>query len=220
MEEESLQHHELEPTSVWGITKVCLHEEQEPDMPYLPGQRWKPPRKTQSIRPVVSTPVRFRKNEQRALDGEHMEITLGQILVNLHVTTADFNEKAFVHLVQFRYRNKCNYALAAPTVIMTDSTGAPTYGSSFNKISEAILKDRQLPVWFLPPDRLLQPRDESTGWVVFDQVARDSNEFKGIGNTTNEVPVHLKLALVLFEEPGQTTGRMKGEEIFEFTLRP
>lgn len=192
-------------------------------MPNLPGQRWRTPRKTQSIRPVVSTPVRFRKNEQRALEGEHLEITLGQILVNLHVTTADFNQKAFVSLVQFRYRNKCNYSLVAPTVIMTDSAGAPTYGSSFNKISEAILKDRQLPVWFLPPDRLLQPHDESTGWIVFDQVARDSNDIKdsaGVTDGLSVVPVHFKLALVLYEEPGQTTGRMKGEEIFEFTLRP
>lgn len=221
MQEESLSDHELTPVSVWATTKINFYEEeQESGLPFIPAPRWREPKQPKIIAELPPPPPKaiFAKDDQRALRGRYMEITLGRILFNLHVIAGRDNEQSVVSLVELRYQNTCKFNQPIPTVIMTDSRGVPTSGRSFNEISLIVLKDQQVPIWFQSPAQLLEAEGQTTGWVVFDRLARDFNDVE-VGHDAIVIPRHLRLALVLYEVPGQTGSRIKGEEIFEFNIK-
>lgn len=223
MQQESLSSYEVTLPPLWGTTKINFYEDEEEEevgLPFLPGARRrvkKTPKKRAEVAPPP-TKVIFGKEQPRILKGQHMEITLGRILCNLQVKAGCTNENSVVSLIELRYQNSCRFGQTTPTVMMTDFHGIPCGGRSFNEISAVVLKDQQVPVWFPSPARLLAAGEETTGWVVFDHLARDCNDIN-IGGGTTVTPRHLALALALYETSGQTAGRMKGEEIFEFNFR-
>lgn len=186
MQEESFSDHELTLASVWGTTKIVPYEEEPEEqalLPFLPGPRWRVTKtKKKAELPPAQTKVMFAKDDQRTLKGLYMEITLGRILFNLHVIACR-NEKSVVSLVELRYQNPCKFGQPIPTIIMTDSGGVPTSGRSFNEISKVVLKDKKVPVWFPSPAQFLEAEEETTGWVVFDRLARDCNDIR-IGSAT------------------------------------
>lgn len=216
MQQGELRDHELIPSSVWGTTKIVLYEGVEIEPSFWRPRR-KYPRRYQSKKDLAPTRVSFAKNGIRKLEGKHMEITLGRILFNLHVFSERSKERAIVSLVEVRYRNMCQHDLISPSVIMTDSHRLPTYGKSYNEISDIIWSNELTPVWFLPPEKRLGVGVESTGWIVFDRLARDGFD-RVNDNGEIVVPRHLRLTLSLFEDPDEIPGRIEGEEIFEFTF--